>query len=91
MNKAELIEAIAHKTAHPKTLISEVLDATCSALADGLTVDGEAVLPGIGKLKTAERAARAGRNPKTGEPVQIPARTAVKFSVSKALADTLNF
>lgn len=47
-------------------------------------------LPGLGKLKTSTRAARTGRNPQTGAPVEIPERIAVKFSAGKALDDALN-
>ena len=45
---------------------------------------------GLGKLKFTTRAARTGRNPATGESIEIPAKNAVKFSVAKALSDALN-
>lgn len=56
------------------------------ALANG---QPEVILPGIGKLKPIKRAARTARNPATGQPVQIPARTAIKFVPAKALTDQL--
>lgn len=50
----------------------------------------EVTLPGIGKFKVAQRAARTGRNPQTGEAIAIAAKNVVKFSVSKPLSDALN-
>ena len=65
----------------PSTLINRLAE---------LGVDAEAVLRGLGKLKATTRAARTGRNPQTGEPVEIPERMAVKFSAGKALEDWIN-
>lgn len=95
MNKAELIDQIAARTGQSKTVIAQVLDAQADAITAHLAggdagVDAEAVLPGLGKLKTKTRAERTGRNPQTGEAVQIAARVAVKFAAGKALTDTLN-
>ena len=47
------------------------------------------VFPGVGKLVVVKRKARMGRNPQTGEPIKIPAKTVVKFYVSKAVKDTI--
>ncbi len=60
-----------------------------SILAD-LKATGECNIPGVGKIKAVQREARTGRNPFTGEPLQIPAKKAVTFSASKALKDALN-
>ncbi|WP_068634688.1 HU family DNA-binding protein [Thauera butanivorans] len=95
MNKAALIDAIHGRLGTNKTTIGAVLDAQAAVIGDHLAggdayIEREAVLPGLGKLKTTERAARTGRNPQTGAPVSIPARTGVKFSASKALTDLLN-
>lgn len=100
MNKAALITAIQNELAvdiNPpsKALIDAVLEAQGRVIANHLAncdayTDAEAVLPGLGKLKTSTRAARTGRNPQTGEAIQIPERVAVKFAAGKALEDTLN-
>lgn len=90
MNKTELIERIAARTALSKSRVAEVLEAQAEALTTALREEGEAVLPGLGKVKAAVRAARTGRNPKTGEALQIPSRTSVRLAVGKALADVLN-
>ena len=95
MNKAELIAAIAADINLPKTAVESVLEAQGRVIAHHLAVcdanaEAEVTLPGLGKLKTTTRAARTGRNPRTGDPVQIPERVAVKFAAGKALEDTLN-
>jgi DNA-binding protein HU-beta len=63
---------------------------TLDEIKAALREKGVANLPGIGKLKVIDKAARAGRNPSTGAVVQIPARKGVKFSLSSVLADELN-
>ena len=50
---------------------------------------GEFTIPGIGKLVKTKRKARTGRNPATGQPIQIPAKTTVKFRVGKAMKDSV--
>lgn len=95
MNKAELIAAIAADINLQKVVVESVLESAGRVIAQHFAaadagVDAEAVLPGLGKLKATTRAARTGRNPQTGEPVEIPERMAVKFSAGKALEDTIN-
>lgn len=100
MNKSQLIDAIAHDIGLPKhwlkkSDIETVLESAGRVIAEHFAaadagVDAEAVLPGLGKLKATTRAARTGRNPQTGEPVEIPERMAVKFSAGKALEDWIN-
>lgn len=96
MTKAELVKHIAaacaaHGQGH---ITAAVIDTTLAQLADacqGLLAAGDKVhLPGLGTFTAVTRAARQGRNPRTGSPVQIPARQAVHFSAAKALADSLN-
>lgn len=87
MTKSQIEEAIAAKTNAAKKLVGEVL----SALAE-LAYEEAAnafTVPGIGKLVLVNRAARQGRNPRTGEAIQIPAKKAVKFRVSKACKDAV--
>lgn len=95
MNKSELIAAIAADTRLAKHNVDIVLDSLAKVVTDHLAgadphVDAEVTLPGLGKLKTTTRAARTGRNPATGAPVEIPERVAVKFAAGKALDDLLN-
>ena len=90
MNKQELIESIAAATGETKRTVDAVMvalaNAACTALANG----EEVTLHNIGKLKSVEKAARTGRNPQTGAPVQIKARTNVKFVIAKQLKDAIN-
>lgn len=95
MNKAELIAAIAADINLQKVVVESVLESAGRVIAQHFAaadagVDAEAVLPGLGKLKATTRAARTGRNPQTGAPVEIPERMAVKFSAGKALEDWIN-
>lgn len=90
MNKPQLIDAITNYTSVNKKDVGLVLDGLASALQQKLFEGEEVTLPGIGKLRISERAARQGRNPKTGEAIQIAATTTVKFSAAKALKDAVN-
>ena len=95
MNKSELIAAIAADTRLAKHNVEIVLDSLAKVVSGHLAgadphVDAEVTLPGLGKLKTTTRAARTGRNPATGAPVEIPERVAVKFAAGKALDELLN-
>ncbi len=72
-----------------KTAVGHVLGALGDVAAAELLGGGSVPLPGLGKLKAEARAARAGRNPRTGEPIQIAARTAVKFEAGKELKEAL--
>lgn len=91
MNQIELINAIAAKTGLPKTDILSVIkvqgDVVQAELSEG--AGSEVVLHGIGKLKTVAKPARTGRNPATGEEIEIAAKTAVKFVAAKALKDAV--
>ena len=90
MNKAELIEALAETTDTPKTQVNKLLNALTEIITDTLKSGEEITLVGVGKFDTSQKAARAGRNPLTGEPIQIAARTAPRFKASKQLKDALN-
>lgn len=89
MNKSELIEAIAAKSDLTKTDAGKALDATMDAIKDALK-DGDTVsLVGFGTFSVKERAARTGRNPKTGEPLEIKASTVPSFKAGKGLKDAV--
>ncbi len=90
MTKKDLIAKIAEDTGHTKADVENTLDSLASVAAAELLGGGEVPLSGLGKLKAKESKARVGRNPQTGAPVNIPAKTAVKFSVGKELKDALN-
>lgn len=89
LTKQELIAAIAEQAGYSKADVKSIIDAQEVVVQNALAEDGELTLPGIGKLHTQVRAARTGRNPRTGEPVAIPAKTTVKFGAAKALKDAV--
>jgi DNA-binding protein HU-beta len=82
-----MVGHLAERTGAEKTLVSRVLD-EIAQLAYVEAKNGF-VLPGLGKLVLVQRNARTGRNPATGETIQIPAKTVVKFRVAKACKDAL--
>lgn len=87
LTRIELARQIAEKTELSSNQVESVLKEMESAIAAQLAQKGEVRLPGFGTFKTSERAAREGRNPKTGEPLQIKARTAVSFVAGKTLKE----
>ena len=87
LSKSQLVGAIAEKAALSKKQAAEILDHLAS-LAYKHAKD-TFTLPGIGKLVLKDRAARMGRNPKTGEAIQIKAKRVVKFRVAKAAKDAI--
>lgn len=89
MNQAELIAAVSDRTDISKGDVENILKATGAVVQENLPLSGEITLPGIGKLKTKQTAARIGRNPKTGDAIKIPAKTKAVFTVAKALKDAL--
>jgi DNA-binding protein HU-beta len=87
MTKTAMLSTLADKTGLQKKEVQTVLDALAS-LAYAEAKHGFAV-PGLGKLRLVDRAARTGRNPATGETIQIPAKKVVKFSISKACKEAI--
>jgi DNA-binding protein HU-beta len=87
MTKSATLSTLSQKTNLSKKQIAEVMD-NLLALATKEAKNGF-VLPGFGKLVLANRKARVGRNPQTGEPIKIPAKRVVKFRISKSLKDTV--
>lgn len=90
MNKSELVAKVATANGLSKKQAEEMIDSIGAVVTDALLAGDEVTLPGIGKLSVVQRAARTGRNPKTGEEVKIAAKRAPKFSAAKALKDALN-
>ncbi|WP_300413273.1 HU family DNA-binding protein [uncultured Oscillibacter sp.] len=87
MNKAELINVVSEAAEVSKKDAEAVITATLDAITDALK-DGEKVqLVGFGSFEVKKRAARVGRNPKTKEPIDIPASTVPVFKAGKVLKD----
>ena len=89
MTKSQFMQALADKTSMSKKDIATLWDALTELAYTQVKTAGEVTLPGLGKLVKKHRKARTGRNPMTGESIQIPAKTVVKFRVAKAVKDTV--
>lgn len=89
MNKGELINEIAEEIGSKKDTQSAV-DAMMAAITSELKKGGSVTLVGFGTFKVAKRKARKGRNPQTGEEINIKASKSVKFLPGKALKDAVN-
>ena len=90
MNKSELVDSIAEKSGLNKTQATDALNAMMESVGEALE-EGESVsLVGFGTFSVKDRKARTGRNPKTGEPLEIPASKVPGFKAGKGLKDRLN-
>lgn len=89
MNQSELIIKTAQVSGISKKDVEHVLKTAGNVIGVALVEEGEAILPGLGKLVTQQKDARDARNPGTGEIIHVPARKAVKFKVAKALKDAV--
>jgi DNA-binding protein HU-beta len=87
MSKSQIAAAIADKAGIKKKQAAEILEHLAQLAYKN--AKNTFTLPGIGKLKLRNRAARIGRNPATGEQIQIPAKRVVKFTVAKACKDAI--
>ena len=90
MNKTQFFEAIAAKSGLSKSAAEKALNAMTDVVAETLKAGEKVQLVGFGTFEVKERAARAGRNPKTGETIQIAASKTPAFSAGKALKDSVN-
>ncbi|MEA5084048.1 MAG: HU family DNA-binding protein [Lachnospiraceae bacterium] len=90
MNKAELIAAMVEKAEISKKDAEKALKAFEEVVTEELKNDGKIQLVGFGTFEVAQRAARVGRNPQTGEDMEIGASKAPKFKAGKALKDAVN-
>ena len=88
--KKELIDSIAERTGVKKSGAELVLNATLAEIERALLAGQPVTLHGFGTFELKKRDARTGRNPRTGEPVEIAASKAVTFKPAKALKDSLN-
>lgn len=89
LTKAKLIGHFAENLEVTRGAASAFFDELASLAAAEVKKSGTFLLPGIGKVVKANRKARIGRNPKTGEPIKIPAKTVLKIRPLKALKDTV--
>ena len=90
MNKAELVAAIAEKADIKKVDSEKALKAFVEVVTEALTKGDKVQLVGFGTFEVSERPAREGRNPQTGETMEIAASKAPKFKAGKALKDQIN-
>jgi DNA-binding protein HU-beta len=87
MTRTELIDALAEETNADKREAKRFLEGLTAVVERTIQKGGEVPFKGLGKFKVQNRKARIGRNPLTGNPVEIPAKTVVKFTVAKSLKD----
>ena len=90
MNKQEFIEAVADRTDTSRAEVGRMLRAILDQMSDSLTKGEEVQFIGDFTMSVGDRAARTGRNPRTGEKIQIPAAKVVKFRAGQKLKDAIN-
>jgi DNA-binding protein HU-beta len=90
MNKGDLVSKIAEAGDLGKNQANDVLNAVLDSISDALKSGDKVTLIGFGTFSVSEREARQGRNPQTGQTIQIPAKKVVKFKPGKELADKVN-
>jgi len=87
LNKAQLISAVAGKTGMTKVDAEKALKATLESVSKALAEGGNVTLIGFGTFSVYERAARSGKNPRSGATIKIPAKKVAKFKAGKALSE----
>jgi DNA-binding protein HU-beta len=90
MNKSELIDAAAASTGLPKSDVTKTLDSILGNISDAVQKGDRVSLSGFGTFERRERSARTGRNPQTGETLQVAASKAPAFKPAKAFRDAVN-
>ncbi|MEQ1882461.1 MAG: HU family DNA-binding protein [Burkholderiales bacterium] len=90
MNKLDIIESVAKSADISKAAAARVLDGAISAITSALKKGGMVTLVGFGTFYVGKRAARSGRNPRTGAAIKIKAAKVPKFRAGKALKDAVN-
>ena len=89
MTQTEIVSNLAESCGCKKSDVKGMFDALAALATSEVKKNGEFTLPGFGKLVKATRKAREGRNPATGKPIKIPAKTTVKFRLGKAMKDAV--
>ena len=90
MTKQQLIDAVADASSRPRPEVEAVVESLLGEIGKALRSGERVDLRGFGSFVVKEKAARQGRNPKTGEPIQIAARRSATFKPSKELGDSLS-
>lgn len=90
MNNSEIAEKVAADHGLTKADARKIVDGLFASIADAAATGDEIALAGFGKFKVKDSPAREGRNPSTGEPIQIAASKKLAFTPAKALKDQLN-
>ena len=90
VNKAELIEAVAEKNEMTKAAATRAVDSVLGTITDTLVSGDQVTLVGFGTFQVRDRAARVGRNPRTGEAIDIKASKIPSFKAGKALKEAVN-
>jgi DNA-binding protein HU-beta len=90
VNKTELVALVAQKAQMSKESAAEAVDATFDGIESALRSGDTVRIVGFGNFQVAHRKASNGRNPRTGEPIQIPASNIPKFKAGKALKEAVN-
>lgn len=89
MTKSQVVAHLAGKAGLQKKAVAGLLEELVALATKETKTTGQFVIPGLGKAVKANRKARMGRNPQTGEPIKIPAKTVVKFRLAKAFKDSI--
>ena len=90
MKKSDLVDLVAGKLGLPRPQVEQTIESLLDAVADGLAKGERVDIRGFGAFQVRESAARSGRNPRTGETIQIAARKTPTFKVGKELRDKVN-
>lgn len=90
LTQIQIIAALSETSGLKKTEVKGLLDSLAEMAIGEVKKNGEFTVPGFGKLKKTNRKAREGRNPATGAVIKIPAKTTVKFSLGKAMKDSIS-
>ena len=90
MNKGDLINKIAESASLSKSQATDALAAVLDGIGEALKDGDKATLIGFGTFSVSRREARTGRNPQTGETIQIAAKNVIKFKPGKELSDSVN-
>lgn len=89
MTKTQIVAYFSEKNGMPKKDVAQFFDDITELAAKEANSAGAFTIPGIGKITKVHRKARPGRNPRTGEPIHIPAKTALKMRLSKAFSQLI--
>lgn len=90
MNKQEIVANLSDELQLSKKDASQAYDIVFAKIIEGLKIDGKVAINGLGTFAVKERAAREGRNPKTGETITIPSSKNITFKPAKTLKDEFN-